>query len=267
MTESQRFPFGFSFAFYVNRVAVAYNKVVFEKTGLFTSNKSKKGELNMKKGKNEKIVKREYVIRYEDGSFATLSKVYFERKTMELSRAFCFESAEKALDYFEITQDGDSLFEKRGNKVYLVGSFLAIGLYALDTQLAELKQKDETEVYVCPDCGWTTEQDNYTRCQACWANDERVTLDTVIKSELEREEYEKHVREIYLSSLHLFKVTLWNGDEVNPDAEVVLTVARSEEEAKRKAEKKKPSPEYQVTEAELVNEVDGFSIKLMETVL
>jgi hypothetical protein len=222
---------------------------------LFTLNKLKKG--------NEKVEKKEYVIRYEDGSFATLSTVYSDRKTMELSTAFCFDSAEKALDNYEMTQDGDSLFEKRGDKAFLVGSFYTIGMFGLDYQLADLKEKDKTEVYVCPDCGWTTEQDHYTRCQACWANDERVTLDTVIKSEMEREEYEKNVRAIYLSSLNLYKVTIWNGCEVSPDADVVLAVARSEEEARLKANKSKRSPEYEVTDAELVTEVDGFQIQLV----
>lgn len=213
----------------------------------------------MKKGKEKKF---EYVIRYDDGSFATLSEVYYERKTMNIKEAHVFDSAEKALEHFEATQDGDSLFEKRGDKAYLVGSFYSIGAYGLDYHVEELIEKHEKEIHVCPDCGWTTEQDNYTRCQACWANDERVTMDTFIKSEWEREEYEERVKKKYLSSLHLYKVTIWNGDEVNPDADVVLKVAQSEEEAKRKANKEKRSPEYQVTEVEKVTEVDGFGIQL-----
>lgn len=221
----------------------------------------------MKKGKKAKMEKKEYVIRHADGSFVTLSEVSANNKTMKVHQAFIWNSAEQALDYYEMSRDGDSLFEKRGDKVYLVGSFHAIGMFGLEEQLADLKEKDETEVYVCPDCGWTTEQDNYTRCQACWANDERVTLDSYIKSEWEREEYEKNVNEKYLSTLRLYQVTIWNGSEVNPDADVILTVARSEGEAKKKAEQKKRSTEYQVTEVEVVTEVDGFQIQLNKKVL
>lgn len=33
------------------------------------------------------------------------------------------------------------------------------------------------EVHVCPSCGWETEDlDTSSRCQACWANGERITM-------------------------------------------------------------------------------------------
>jgi len=33
------------------------------------------------------------------------------------------------------------------------------------------------DVHVCPSCGWETEDlETSSRCQACWANDERVSM-------------------------------------------------------------------------------------------
>ncbi|MEJ9220681.1 hypothetical protein P4H46_21165 [Paenibacillus glucanolyticus] len=33
------------------------------------------------------------------------------------------------------------------------------------------------QVHICPDCGWETENlESSSRCQACWANGDRVTM-------------------------------------------------------------------------------------------
>lgn len=40
------------------------------------------------------------------------------------------------------------------------------------------KKLDIRKVHTCPSCGWETDNlEQSSRCQACWANNERVTMD------------------------------------------------------------------------------------------
>ena len=214
-----------------------------------------------------------YVIRYLDGLFFP----WMERKVtstpiMEgnenLSNAHIFKEADEAVKMAKTIDHllgvDMELLEKDGKELSFLGNTRDIIRWNdLDERLEELKEDKKKDIGICPHCGWTDHDNRYMRCIPCSSNGDRIAMDGTTQAEVNRMEYEHRKEEEYMASLLVYKVILLSEQK---DVDVVLTVARSKEEAVRKAEKKRKDVSFKVLEAEPVSEVDGYNLQLLKSV-
>ena len=210
-----------------------------------------------------------YVLRYMDGSFVPGMKPenfrgILSKGVESFSNAHVYKEAKEALDSAELLDKvygmDSELLQNEGDHLYLVGTTRQILYFKdLEERLESLEEDKEKDVGICPYCGWLDHDNRFMRCIPCSSNGDRIAMDGTTQAEVNRAEYEKRKEEEYIASLQLYKVIVHS--EVS-GFDVILTVARSKEEAIGKVENNKKDPSLKVRGAESVSKVDGFSLHI-----